>query len=171
VLGRFHGGTPGAPWWRFESQSGGQMVEQACHVVDLAWHLAGRGEFLAAAGSFGPLPGFADGDVAGASAALFRFGGVPAVVTAVAVLPNRPAADLRLICEGCEIVVSPAGVDIFDGAHQTRIENTTHCYVLQDRSFFAAVRRGKPNDVTCTYEDALVTHRLTLEAAAEIRRQ
>lgn len=171
VMGRFHGGTPGAPWWRFEGRSGGQMVEQACHVVDLAWHLAGRGELLAAAGSYGPLPGFSDGDIAGASAALFRFGSVPAVITAVAVMPDRSGADLRLICEGCEIVISLAGIDIFRGKEHVRIETATNCYVAQNRAFFAAVRSGDGGAVTCTYEDALVTHRLTLEVAAQVRQR
>jgi len=170
VLGRFHGGTPGAPWWRFEAQSGGQMVEQACHVIDLARHIAGDGELLAAAGSFGPLPGFADGDVAGASAALFRLGGVPAVVTATAVLPSGPGPELRLICEGCEIAITLSGVDIIKGTERSRIETATNCYVNQNRAFFAAVRSGDAAAVTCTYDDALITHRLTLEVAAQVRR-
>lgn len=35
------GGMPGVPWWRDRSLSGGQMNEQATHVVDLARWLVG----------------------------------------------------------------------------------------------------------------------------------
>jgi len=41
VWGCFWGGTPGTPWWRVQAQSGGQMVEQTTHIVDLARYLAG----------------------------------------------------------------------------------------------------------------------------------
>lgn len=169
VLGRFHVGTPAAPWWRFEAQSGGQMVEQACHMIDLARHLAGEGRLLGAAGSFGALPGFSDGDVAGASAALLQFGTVPGVVTATCVLPDGPGPELRLICEGCEIVVTLGAVEFIKGKTVSRVPSGASSYTLQNRAFFAAVRQGDPNAVTCSYSDALGTHRLAIEIAANIQ--
>jgi myo-inositol 2-dehydrogenase/D-chiro-inositol 1-dehydrogenase len=42
VFGNFWGGLPGAPWWRVQEQSGGQMVEQTTHIVDMARYLAGE---------------------------------------------------------------------------------------------------------------------------------
>jgi len=171
VLGRFHVGTPSAPWWRHEAQSGGQMLEQACHLVDLARHLCGTGELLAAAGHHGALPGFEDGDVAGTSAALFRFGGLPGVVTAAAVLPHGPGAELRLICEGCEIAVTLSGIEIAGNGETRRIEARANTYAVQNRAFLDAVRSHAPEAVLCTYADALATHRLCLEAAGRIRQR
>lgn len=42
VFGNFWGGLPGVPWWRVQAQSGGQMVEQTTHIVDMARYLAGE---------------------------------------------------------------------------------------------------------------------------------
>ena len=36
------GGLPGTPWWRVMSQSGGQIVEQTTHQVDLLRYLVGE---------------------------------------------------------------------------------------------------------------------------------
>jgi myo-inositol 2-dehydrogenase/D-chiro-inositol 1-dehydrogenase len=41
VFGNFWGGTPGAPWWRVQAQSGGQFVEQTTHIMDMARYLCG----------------------------------------------------------------------------------------------------------------------------------
>ncbi|MBN9306742.1 MULTISPECIES: Gfo/Idh/MocA family oxidoreductase [unclassified Devosia] len=169
VIGRFHIGTPLTPWWRFEAHSGGQMLEQACHLIDLSRYLAGAGQLLAAAGTRGALPGVPDGDVAGTSAALFLFGGVPGVITAACVLPNGPGAELRLICEGCEIAIGLAGVTIVRGRESSHTASGTSSYALQDRAFFDAVRRNRPDVVLCPYDDALATHRLALAAARQIR--
>ncbi|MCE5219552.1 Gfo/Idh/MocA family oxidoreductase, partial [bacterium] len=42
IWGNFWGSLPGAPWWRVQEQSGGQMVEQTTHIVDMARYLAGE---------------------------------------------------------------------------------------------------------------------------------
>jgi myo-inositol 2-dehydrogenase/D-chiro-inositol 1-dehydrogenase len=170
VMARFHIGTPTAPWWRFEASSGGQMVEQACHMIDLARHLVGEGSFVGASGTRANLPGFSDGDVAGASAALFQFGGVPAVVTATCILPDGTGAEFRLICEDCEIVITLEGVMIQKGRDIERYVVQASSYTLQNQCFFNAVRRGDPSLVTCSYADALVSHQLSLEAGQAIRK-
>ncbi len=38
------GGLPGTPWWRVMAQSGGQLVEQTTHQVDLLRYLVGEVE-------------------------------------------------------------------------------------------------------------------------------
>lgn len=44
VVSRRWGGLPGTPWWRVMAQSGGQIVEQTTHQVDLMRYLAGEVE-------------------------------------------------------------------------------------------------------------------------------
>ena len=168
VLGRFHIGTPATPWWRVQAQSGGQMLEQACHLIDLARHLVGEGEVLGAAGSFARLPEFADGDVAGSSAALLRFGRVPGVITATCLLPGGPGAELRLICAGREIVVTLAGVTVVANGESTKMESCSSSYARPNPRVFEAVRTGRRDGVFCTYADALRTHRLCLEITEAI---
>ena len=50
VLGAWHDALPPPPWWRQASRGGGQIVEQATHLVDLARHLVGEAEVVAATG-------------------------------------------------------------------------------------------------------------------------
>jgi predicted dehydrogenase len=49
VMGRWHGGIPASPWWRIKARSGGQFVEQAIHIVDLAIALLGDADSSAPA--------------------------------------------------------------------------------------------------------------------------
>ena len=44
VLARWLDDTPGPDWWGRVDQGGGQVVEQATHLYDLARHLVGRGD-------------------------------------------------------------------------------------------------------------------------------
>lgn len=169
ITGRFHVGTPATPWWRFEAVSGGQMVEQACHLVDLSRHLAGEGRLLGAVGSYGRLPEYDTGDVAGASAALFALGGVPVTISATCVLPHGPGAELRLICENREIAITLSGVDIIENGEVQRIGSKISSYTLQNRAFLDAVRQSAPDRVLCSYADAMKTHELVLAAAEQIR--
>ena len=46
--GHWHDSLPGPAWWRDESRGGGQMVEQATHLVDLSRRLLGEATVIAA---------------------------------------------------------------------------------------------------------------------------
>ncbi|MGV8951250.1 MAG: Gfo/Idh/MocA family protein, partial [Cypionkella sp.] len=163
AIGRFHIGTPTAPWWRHQAQSGGQMLEQACHLIDLCRLLLGEGELLGATGSFGPMPQFEDGDIAGTSAALLRFeNGVPGVLTATCLLPKSSGVELRLICNALEIVITLLGVEIIANGRSVHHRSVESSYVRQDRAFFAALRSGSADAVYSSYQDAVKTHLLCL---------
>ncbi len=48
VLGWWMGGLPGVAWWRVQDQSGGQILEQTTHIIDMARYLAGEVERVSA---------------------------------------------------------------------------------------------------------------------------
>jgi myo-inositol 2-dehydrogenase / D-chiro-inositol 1-dehydrogenase len=50
AIGAWHGAMPSPPWWRHQAAGGGQMVEQATHLVDLARLLLGSGTLIGATG-------------------------------------------------------------------------------------------------------------------------
>ncbi|HEY4201258.1 MAG TPA: Gfo/Idh/MocA family oxidoreductase [Devosiaceae bacterium] len=163
LMGRWHGGTPDTPWWRMEALSGGQFVEQAIHIVDLARALVGDAELLGATGSRAPLPDYADGDVSGAGAALVRFRtGAPGVFTATCLLPNMGGADLTLIADKAQIVVRQHGFTVEADGETIEHKAEESAYVRQNRAFFAAVRSGNATGLFCTYADGLGTHALCL---------
>ena len=49
VLARWLDSTPGAPWWGRYAQGGGQVIEQATHLYDLARLFLGEGSVIGAA--------------------------------------------------------------------------------------------------------------------------
>jgi predicted dehydrogenase len=170
VLGAWHDVIPHPAWWRVRARSGGQMVEQATHLVDLARHLVGEPALMAAQGTVPDEPLLPGADVADASAALLRFpGGVPGVITATCALAGRAWVHLELVCRGLHVLVDQDAVRYDDGREVREVRTGADPFAIQDRAFLDAVRSGDPSRVLCGLDEALVTHRLThdvLEAVA-----
>lgn len=160
VTAAWHGSTPAPTWWRREATSGGQMVEQATHLLDLALHLLGDAEVLHAAEARAPRDAFPDADVAEASSATLRFaGGALGVVSATCVLGGSDRVELRLHREGELIVITQAGVVFDSGAERRERRHRSDPIATEDRAFLAAVRSGDAGLVVCDYAEALRTHR------------
>ncbi|MEG1426606.1 MAG: Gfo/Idh/MocA family oxidoreductase, partial [Oscillospiraceae bacterium] len=51
VYGSWIGGMPGPKWWRTKEESGGQIVEQTTHIVDMLRYLFGEVKSVYAAGT------------------------------------------------------------------------------------------------------------------------
>lgn len=166
VSGAWWSDTPGPAWWRHRATSGGQMVEQATHLLDLARHLVGEARVLHAIADHPSRPAHPDLDVASVSTATLRFaGGAIGTVTATCVLGGEGRVELQLAREGELITVTQDLLVVDDGRtrHVTRVrEDPVAC---EDRAFLAAVRSGDPSHVVCTYADALGTHRLAHDVA------
>jgi predicted dehydrogenase len=168
VIGEFHVGLPASPWWRRRGESGGQFVEQACHVVDLARHLVGEAAPVAALGAGAERGDVTDADIAAASAALVRFrSGAVGVFSATSLTPEPRSVGLRLVGDGQQIEIAPTAVTVWtaDGTaiHPARPDAS---YRAQNAAFLTAVAANDPKAVLCTYTDALATHRLCQAIAA-----
>lgn len=161
VIGAFLVNTPSTVWWRHQAESGGQFVEQATHVIDLARSLIGEAEVMAAHGAYYEREAYPDFDVAGVSVALLRFeGGVPGTFSATSILKRGAGVHLQLVCEGMMITVTRNGVTYDDG-ETTRTEPAQQdTYEIQNRAFINAVQQNDASRMFSTYADALKTHRL-----------
>ena len=174
VLGAWHDATPPPRWWRHQAESGGQMVEQATHLFDLARYLLGNARVLAATALRHDRPAYPDADVADVSAALLQFGGdIAGVFTATCLLGGPAAIHLQLVCEGLLITIDQTGVVYDTGSERRQIPLGNDPFVAEDRAFLAALRAGDPEPILCTYQDALQTHRLccAVREAAESMQQ
>ncbi|NCV01099.1 MAG: gfo/Idh/MocA family oxidoreductase, partial [Proteobacteria bacterium] len=166
-LGFMLGGVPSVPWWRVHSQSGGQIVEQATHAVDLMRAFMGEVVRVYGAGALrvhGEMPGFDIHDTA-ASVLHFANGAVGSLVNtsvlgggSAAGFPTGLhlfAADYRIeVWGGTLKVVSP------DKTDETRY-NASPMLAL-DTDFVDAVKRRDPARVRTSYGDALRTLAVTL---------
>lgn len=173
VVGHWLGGTPTPAWWSRTDQGGGQVVEQATHLYDLARHLMGEANVVCAASSRdrnGASPGV---DVADQTAATLRFAS-----GALGSFANTR----RLASESVEVVFTSTGLmttmwkgDRGQGDWHVRFEDEEgrderHAegdpYETQAVAFLDAVEATDPARVLCTYDDALRTDRLTRAVVA-----
>jgi myo-inositol 2-dehydrogenase / D-chiro-inositol 1-dehydrogenase len=144
-------------WWRDPQCGGGQVLEQAIHIYDMAIHLLGTPRTVA---------GFADnlchqsvGDykVEDTSAAIIRFdsGAMASIVASNCAVPTEWTGDFRVVCEnvtadfsaslGAEFAFSegtPAETYFESGkkVRRTSSAREADCYLEETRNFLAAVR-------------------------------
>ncbi|MDQ3576207.1 MAG: Gfo/Idh/MocA family oxidoreductase [Actinomycetota bacterium] len=161
VRASWHGLVPPVPWWRVEAESGGQMVEQATHLFDLARFLLGEAEVGHAAALHSPRPDFPDLDVATVSTATLRFSsGALGVFTATCVLHATVDAGIEFYCDDRKLTLTSKVLrrEDADGCHETPIGRDP--LVIADERFLTAVREREPSHLVCDYADALRTQEL-----------
>jgi predicted dehydrogenase len=156
IVAAWHDVTPSPAWWRDPNRGGGQVVEQATHLLDLARVLVGEGEvFSASVGA--PRP---DTNLAQTTAALLRFGQIPAVLTTTCLLQAKHTVQLQLVCDGQVLTQTEHNLRIETG--QTRRDHPVQAdpFQVEDQAFLRALRTRDPRHILCDYADALQTHRL-----------
>lgn len=169
VLGTWLGSTPSAEWWVRRGGSGGQVLEQATHILDLMRYLVGECQAVAAQVADAPAADRGDADIADVSATLLRFdsGAVGTLATA-RLLPATHRVGLECLSAGQSLSLELVPHRLVLGrADQTTViagvDDLAATYRAQDRAFVDAVRGG-PVPVRSTWDDALRTHELALRA-------
>ena len=153
VLGKVLGSMPGG-WVAQGARSGGQIVEQSTHLVDVARYLAGDAETAFARGSSGHAPDRVDyPETTVETAAVWQFYWGLTVV----------ARDLHLDLVYDEWTVRGT----VDG---TRVDEHVPVsgYPEQVGAFLDAVEAGDPGAVRSTYRDAFNTFAATLAATRSL---
>jgi myo-inositol 2-dehydrogenase / D-chiro-inositol 1-dehydrogenase len=165
VAGSWLDKVPPVAWWPRADRSGGPVVEQAAHVLDLARYLAGEVTEVTAAGN-GTPPDAPDADVDGATAATLRFAsGAVGTLAATCVLDWKERAALEVYADGLALSVSENSLVVRDaGGTRTIDTDPDAARVAVDRAFVDAVR-GTGDDVRVPYAEALRTHTLALAVA------
>jgi len=154
--------TPPPEWWWREDRCGGQVVEQATHIIDAARFLAGDVTEvfgLAARRERGDFPGLT---VQTATAATLRFAsGAVANLAATCLLRWNHRVGLHVFSDALalEITDHDLMVDIGRGRPVRRAEGDP--VWREDRDFVEAVM-GREDRIRCPYPEALETHRVAL---------
>jgi predicted dehydrogenase len=169
VSGAWCGDTPGVGWWTRSSLSGGQIVEQATHIFDLARYLAGEMEPVAAAGRRVARPAYPGSDILDVTQTSLRFasGAIGSIETTCLLDgPTRVAIETVSDGLGLTLEVLEHRLTVRQGS-ETSVHRPPSVfdtpYERQDRAFVDAVQ-GKANRIRSTYQDALETHRVTVAA-------
>ena len=166
VMGYWWDATPPRAWWVRQDTSGGQVVEQTTHLVDLARHLVG--EVRAVSALSRRLPDrhleFPDADVADASlvSATFATGAIGTFSSTH--LPRWPhRIGLHLVSDGQVLELSEFELMVDVGRGRPTIAPTRDPFVAELRDFLDAAVGGD-NRIRVPYEEALRTQRVTVAA-------
>ncbi len=170
ITGAWLGETPGVNWWTRSSLSGGQIVEQATHIFDLARYLAGEMEPVSAAGSRVVRPAYPQSDILDVTQTSLRFAsGAIGSIETTCLLDGPRRVDIETVSDGLRLTLEVLDHRLIveqDSATSTYRPPSTFDtpYEAQDRAFIDAVQ-GKPDRIRSPYDDALLTHRVTLAAS------
>lgn len=160
---------PPGHWWLNKSKGGGQVIEQATHVFDLARFLAGDIERVYAEFDYSLIGKYAPGsDVEDCSITVLKFkNGAIGVIIATCISRNTyNFTDLKILTEGT--VLEHGGHRGFLRVYRhNRIEEfrpSINPYSLEDKIFIEAVEKGDTSKIRSTYSDAVKTLEVTLAA-------
>ena len=174
VTGTWLDSTPAAPWWSRREGSGGQLIEQTTHLVDLARLLVGEIDTVQALEVKTPRQAWPDADVPTASAVLLHFrGGAIGTVSSSCVLDRRRHVGLQLVTEGRlldlrETALSDHELRVTSSKGDQVVRSDEDPIAREDRSFVEALH-GRHDRVPVPYEEGLRTHAVVCAADLSAR--
>jgi len=161
---------PPVPWWAHADRSGGQVVEQLTHVLDLARVLLGEVAEVTAMAARVAADDEDRGDIDDVTAATIRFvSGAVATVAATSLLRAKRTAALHLFAPGLTLELAEDALVVDDGTSRTKHVPRVDPRLAVDREFIDAVRGGPAPRVP--YAEALRTHRVACAIAESARTQ
>ncbi|SDG99269.1 Gfo/Idh/MocA family protein [Klenkia brasiliensis] len=167
VAARWWGGTPPPAWWRDPARSGGQLVEQATHVLDLVRVLAGEVDEVVGAAAASTHD---DRGVPDATAAVLRMAsGAVGSVSTSCVLPGPTAAGLDVVADDLVVQLTETSLSVRDRGRDEQRTPAVDPRVAVDRAFVDVLAGGVPAAGLVDVAEALRTHRLAWALAEATR--
>jgi predicted dehydrogenase/glycosyltransferase involved in cell wall biosynthesis len=161
--------TPPPQWWWREDKSGGQMIEQTTHLLDLVRFLVG--EVTEVYGRIGhkDRPEFPGLDVPTVTTANLTFEtGVVANIASTCLLGWNHRVGLHIFADRLAIELTDRDIMVDVGRGRPVRGADGDPVWREDRDFIDAVRGGE-NRIRCPYSEALGTHRLAIAVMSSAR--
>jgi len=166
AIGRWLGGMPGVYWWRRQEGSGGQLMEQTTHLVDLLRYLMGEVTEVYAAYAQRVMHEQHEGvtvpDVGALT--LKMASGAVASLTNTCMSPHAGSVGLQVYASEGMLELDHQGLTHVSQDRKTLYKNITDPYALENRIFIDAVRTGDPEAIRSSYGDAWRTQQVTAAA-------
>jgi predicted dehydrogenase len=166
ALGYWMGGMPGVYWWRRQDLSGGQMVEQTTHIIDLARDLCGEIVEVYAAMSTrasGDIENCTVTDV-GTMTVKFASGAVGAISNTCLLKGFGYIVGLRVVTPEMVVEVDGGQFRALQAGREEIIKGGNNPYAEEDRIFIQAVQTGDSSGIRSPYRDAVRTLAVSLAA-------
>jgi predicted dehydrogenase len=160
AIAQWHDGLPGSPWWWDRIQSGGQVIEQATHLIDLCQMVLGdisrvsafETQFPSLAGSL------VQSNVPSATVASVTFSsGAVAAITCTYAMQARHCIQVEFISDGLSLTVTENGLRTVRGVEQHYYECQSDAFLRQAVEFVGMVKGKKPINLP-SYHEALRSH-------------
>lgn len=152
--------TPPPRWWWREDRSGGQMVEQTTHLLDLVRFLVGEVTEVYGRVGHKDRPDFPGLDVPTVSTASLTFEtGVIANIASTCLLSWNHRVGLHIFADRLAIELTDREIMVDVGKGRPVRSADGDPVWREDRAFVDAVRGGESR-IRCPYSEALATHRL-----------
>ena len=161
--------TPPPPWWWKEDRSGGQMIEQATHLLDLARFLVGEVDEVYGRVGHTAREGFPGLDVPTVSTATLTFrAGIVANIASTCLLGWNHRVGLHIFADRLAIELTDHDIMVDTGRGRPVRGADGDPVWREDRDFIDAVRGGE-NRIRCPYREALRSHRLAVAVMESAR--
>lgn len=161
-------GLPGTPWWRVQEKSGGMLIEQHVHAVDLMRVLAGEIETVYAVGNTLLSDGVPNINIYDVNACTVRLAnGAPGIIGNSCAAPAGsaifPSHHVQVVAKDLVADVNPRKTVIHrpDTEPEEWLSEHDGTFVMNE-SFIRAVASGTQDGIRCDYEDALRSFAVTL---------
>ncbi|GAA3405815.1 Gfo/Idh/MocA family protein [Paenibacillus hodogayensis] len=164
VLAYRIGGLPPMKWWAQQDKSGGQMVEQTTHQVDLVRYLTGEFaevQSLYAQRSIRQLDPDATIPDVGIVSFTMRSGAIGSVVNSC-VSPHKGHGELEIYGPDYYLCINGKSLTIHDAEGNRTESCETDFYLEQDRAFLQAILAGRQDLVLGGFDEAAATLEATL---------
>jgi predicted dehydrogenase len=150
------------PWYREMSKSGGQLVEQSTHTLDLMRYLAGDIDNVYANMSMQVLSDIPNIDIPDVTSVNMTFtsGAVGHLDSSFTQCDHRTGVEI--LGKDFRVVIDGTNLTIVDKDSSITYKSKVDFYREQDRRFIEAVIKGDPGLLLSDYEDGAKTLAVTL---------
>lgn len=163
-------GLPGTPWWRVQERSGGMLIEQHVHAVDLMRLLVGEIDTVYAVANTLLLKDVPNLNIFDVNAVTVRFAnGAPGIVGNSCAAPAGrdvfPPHHVQVVTKEFVADVNPRTVAIHRADVEPEVWTAESDGTLEmNQRFIDAVRDANQGNISCSYGDALRSFAVTVAA-------
>lgn len=168
VCGKYFGGVAPADWWTIKEKSGGQIVEQTTHIIDLSRYLVGEIDMIFAQGYKHSMSN-CNYNINEASSINLHFKNKAIGCINSTCLLSGWFPKLEIIAKNMHLkIYSLDTLKIITNGKTETINSKVDGYWEEDVIFINSVKTKDDSKIKCNYSDALKTLIATLAANKSI---